>query len=608
MQEPPPESVSPVAEGPAAACPEGARWWWAVVLILAVMPSWGTVDAPLIAEDAGILRHVHREGALDDWTGPQYGLHLLAFWRPLVSSSWAWQEATTGVDAEALRILNILCHALAAVAVGFLARRLGASGLGALVAGGMAALFPEQGGTVTWVAGRTDGLVSLLMVLACILALDRRAVLAFATAFLACATKEMAFMLPFWAALLIWARGASSAGVRADWIRGFVPLVVAVGIAFAWRRVALGVWVGGYLAAPPVGLLEIAPGAALGWLRMSALTLAGLGVAVALGALVRTWRPRLFLAGLGCALFGAAPMLPILRDGVLSEQNIRLLRVSDLGLCLAAASAFAVAAPRTSRWLVALPAAVLLALGGIRGAQAVLDTHEWAQAGHVAEAAIQRARDEVAADPVGDLPAFHDGFPGLHGGAYCLGYGIADRFAVPFPVSPRPVWPLRLLFQGPERARASVAPVRNGFVRPEERNPHVALLEVTVDGAAPGAIPVDIRAIDVGEDTSPRFEIHGRFPDAWFEFVLYTELGYEPAPWRVAGDAEVHAITLRELCALSEEVVARPAEVLFQTADFGATRAWLEVRAVRITDGVVLATSPFLALEWDADVLDRLDG
>ena len=76
---------------------------------------------------------------------------LLAFWRPVVTASWSLQEATTGVDPAPLRAFNLLCHAFAAAGIGLLARRLGAGAVGAVVAGGMAALFPEQGGTVTWV-------------------------------------------------------------------------------------------------------------------------------------------------------------------------------------------------------------------------------------------------------------------------------------------------------------------------------------------------------------------------------------------------------------------------------------------------------------------------
>ncbi|MEW6071446.1 MAG: hypothetical protein AB1726_02480, partial [Planctomycetota bacterium] len=239
--DPPPRPARPGAE-------RRRRSWWLGVALLAVLPSLGTLSAPLVAEDAGILGHVHRHGAWEDWVGPQYGLHLLAFWRPVVSASWWLQEAISGVDPLPLRAVNLLCHALAAVVVGLVARRAGAGALGALAAGGLAAVFPEQGGTVTWAAGRTDGIVSLGMALACLAVLARRPAAAFAAAFLACATKEFAFALPVWAAALLLAKGSPRIERRRDLWRGLAPLCAAVGIALVSRRLALGAWGGGYLA------------------------------------------------------------------------------------------------------------------------------------------------------------------------------------------------------------------------------------------------------------------------------------------------------------------------------------------------------------------------
>ena len=206
-------------------------------------------------------------------------------------------------------------------------------------------------------------------------------------------------------------------------------------------------------------------------------------------------------------------------------------------------------------------------------------------------------------------PVFHDGFPAFHRGAYCLSYGIVDRLREPFPTSPRPVWPWRPLFTGEHNDREPITPRRDGFVRPfDEHASLVPTLPVTVDGRADfEAIPVDDRALSIDPDTSPRIQVHGHFPDAYLDFVLYTELGYEPAPWRAAGEAEVHEISLVELGRLqSDMAVATPGAVLQQTADFGATRAYLEVRAVRIADGKVLAASPLLLLAWEREFVDRM--
>src|SRR5262245_51480195 len=126
------------------------------VVLLALLPSVGTLAAPWIAEDASILARVRADGPWADWTRSQYGLLLLRFWRPVVSTSWALQEAWTGIAPVPLREFNLALHALTALLVFACARRLGAGLSGAFVAGAWIALFPEQGGTSTWLAGRTD--------------------------------------------------------------------------------------------------------------------------------------------------------------------------------------------------------------------------------------------------------------------------------------------------------------------------------------------------------------------------------------------------------------------------------------------------------------------
>src|SRR6185436_1446357 len=121
-----------------------------------LVPSLGTLDAPWIAEDAAILARVGADGPWADWTRSQYGVLKVLFWRPLVSTSWALQEAWTGIAPAPLRAFNLALHALASVLVFRCARRLGTGPSGAFLAGAWIALFPEQGGTSTWLAGRTD--------------------------------------------------------------------------------------------------------------------------------------------------------------------------------------------------------------------------------------------------------------------------------------------------------------------------------------------------------------------------------------------------------------------------------------------------------------------
>ena len=72
----------------------GGRWarlWALAVVLLALVPSAGTLSAPWIAEDAGILAQVEADGPWADWGRSQYGMRIVRFWRPLVSTTWALQ-------------------------------------------------------------------------------------------------------------------------------------------------------------------------------------------------------------------------------------------------------------------------------------------------------------------------------------------------------------------------------------------------------------------------------------------------------------------------------------------------------------------------------------
>lgn len=584
---------SPVGPAPGRDVRLGV-WCVLALVLLAVIPSLGTLDAPLLADDAAILGFVEREGALGDWFGPQYGLQLVAFWRPVVTGSWWVQEAISGDAVLPLRGFNLLCHVLSVLALAAIARRIGCSKIGALAAGGLAAFFPEQGGTVTWVAGRVDSLCLPPLLFACVLALDRRYLLAAGMAFVACATKEIGFLVPGWVFLLTWARGDRFGEI----LRAFLPVLIAASIALVWRWLALETLVGGYLAAPRLDVAAI-PEALATWGRASALLAVGGLAALVAGAVAGTWQPRIVGAAALCAFAGALPILQILQAGGLPEQNLRLLCVSDLGLCLLAGAALGGRGPWGRRAV--LPALVLLLVGGWRAGLAFSDTHEWAEAGRVAERACDRARLEVASDPASPHPVLYDGFPPLYRGAYCLGFGVVDRFRAPFVVPPRPIWPLRPLFQG-SRELVTVVPLRDGFVRPRigGARPDAPIGWTSSERTSDGAVPVDMRIAAVGHDTSPRIIFTGGDRGTILVVVLYTEMGYESARWREAGEGRTHEISLRELAALNQGCVGTPGQVLLQTADLGATRAYLEVRALRSTDGSMMAASDWIPLVWDA--------
>lgn len=579
----------------------------------ALVPSLGTCGAPLLAEDASILGYVHRHGPLSDWTSTQYGLQTLRFWRPLVTSLWWLQERLFGVEPTALRAYNVLAHVATALLGGAVALRLGLGRAGALVAGAWIGLFPAQGGVVTWVSGRTDGTTGPLMLAALVLVLDRRAFAAALLAFLACAAKEMAFVLPAWGLAVCWARPRTGrAAVPGGWRADLGPLVaLSAGtlVAFVWRWQAVGAFVGGYPDEASGGFLTsfVRVARTLWSANGPSLAVALALPLVVLAPLSRAARPA--WAGLALAAAGCAPLVPLLLDGLLEDANLRTLRVGDCGLALAAATALGAAHGRARS-----VAAVVLALAlGHRGVLAWQDTHEWARAGEVAEACVERARARVAGLPAGPEPVLVPGFPVAYEGAYALGFGVADRFRAPFAVSPRPVWPLRSMFGLPgDERRPAHHMEADGVLDVRTAALGVPALHVS-DGAGQtlGALTVD-DSVTHEPDRSPLLVVGLGAESALegsdlaaFEFLLVTEVGLASVAVRAAAGEDL-SITLRALFATSNGAVTL-GEALTHAIDLGARRALLEVRALD-ADGGVRAASPWVELRWPPDLLEAVFG
>jgi len=563
--------------------------------LLAILPSLGTLGAPWIAEDASILAQVRADGPWADWGRSQYGMHLLLFWRPLVSTSWALQEALTGIAPLPLRLLNLGLHVGIALLVFASARRLGCGRPAAVLAGAWIALFPDQGGTSTWLAGRTDLLCAFFLLASVATALGPRPWTSLPLAFLAAAAKEFGFLAPLWIGLFVLARDGRGG------LRRVVPAVLAAGLAFAWRRLALGQFMGGYVALvmPP---LTVGVPAALRTLAEAAWpSLLALGLLALAGLRARTLDGR----GLGAALVAAALatglLYQLLCDGYLEPENRRLLYASECAVALALGTALRGAGARS------LPFALGLVLCVPRLADAWRDTHDWARAAAEGEELVARARAAVADLPPGEGPVLFQDFPASLHDAYCLGFGVAARFRPPFPATPRPVWPWRLVFvHAPERLRQPrVAARPDGSLRPLDDAPRLASLALEdLEGRAVARLPVDERAVRAAEDRSPRVRLAGAPPGAPLEALVVTELGYEPV---LAGraDAEGRAeLSLMGLLTAGNGVVTL-ADVLVQAADLGATGAWIELRALD-AEGTAVASAPWVALEWSADLLERV--
>jgi len=563
------------------------------VLVLALLPVAPSLGASWIAEDASILGYVDRHGPFSDWASSQYGLELVRFWRPLVTTSWWFGERAFGMEPSGLRLLNVAGHLLATLLAARIARAAGASVRAGFLAAALIASFPEVGGTVTWLAGRTDVLCAALMLAAVWSVLRGWALVGALASFAACATKEFAFVLPLWAAAFLWARGAD----RRAFVRGFLAVLCAALAAFVWRRLALGGFQGGYLLATrdlgamlpevprAIGSLAVALGAFLPAL----LVLGGLGWAA--GSL----SPRLFLAGLVAGAAALVPLLPLVRHAPLEEQNLRLLFVAETGFAFAAAGAFA-REPRRGIAL-ALALAVGFVLVGWRSGRGLADVLEWREAGAIADRVVARTLDAVRSARSADHPVLAAGFPRAWRGAYCLGWGAADRFRAPFEVAPRPVWPLRAMFPATPERPLAVAARADGTAWPFDDSPVVALLALRDEaGGEPVRLELDERSFQSVPDRSPRLAF-GPFEGALrIEVVAYTELGYASALLGGPGSGETSL--MRILSAADTSRVATIGDALLQARDVGATRAFLELRAVG-AEGALLAASPWIEVAWD---------
>ncbi|MEQ1894958.1 MAG: hypothetical protein ABL998_20645, partial [Planctomycetota bacterium] len=434
------------------------QFLWLVVLVAALLPSLGTLRAPWIAEDTSVLARVAAEGGWSDWNRPWFGMEIVRFWRPVVTLSWGLQVALAGLEPLYLRLFNVALHAGCALLAFGTARRLGSGQIAALAAGLWVAWFPEQGGTVTWLSGRTDLLVGVFLLASVFTALGRHVWLSLPLAFLAAASKEFGFLAPLWCGLFAFGRGD---GLRES-LRRALPAALAVLVALVWRRLALGTFVGGYPAA--LGGLAAASGASVRALfgvpsfATAAVLLLLLGW---LGHALHSWRPRGVLAAGACAALALALLYQSLAQGRLEPQNARLLFVPWLALGLVAAAwlaRFPLPRGRSPLWL----------LLGLYALPALQDTHEWRRAAEECSRQAEAARAAIAGVVPSDAPALFAGLPASVDGAYALSWGIADRFRAPFPAAPRPVWPWRLLFVAdPARERSPlVAPRADGCLLP----------------------------------------------------------------------------------------------------------------------------------------------
>lgn len=620
----------------------------ALVALVAIAPSIGTLGAGLISDDGAALGYVHRMGPFADWLRPEYDVHTFRFWRPLVTVSLGLQESLTGIAPLPLRAFNLLGHIATALLILQLGRQLGARNLPAAAVACLVALFPYQGGTVTWIVGRVDSQCVPLALAALVATLAGRSFWAGLFFFLALATKEVAVAVPFAAVCLVWmrARGArASLDSPPSAKSSLVVLGCVLVLTVVLRRYAIGTWGGGYPggigATFPDGVgvsalvsMAKAAGTPLLWL------LVGLGVALVLVAVSRRgasdedaggspW--ALYFGALLCGAFALAPLVRSLVPGDIGAQHERTLMLADALLCLGFLALFV---GRRQRWVEVAGVVLVLGLLGQRGWAAWQDTHEWAMAGDMAEELVTYTHATLTDPALGvepsSLPVLSATPPGTLGGAYVLQWGVADRFRAPFPETPRPVWPWRAVFDGPEMARTSVTrPEHNlrwSFGRGQRMVPPLLVTrgEVGREGEFPGDLHL---SAELFTEPGPLLTCGGEFPGARFEALLFTELGYGIGLFGGPKQrGEMHAIeegpvplpfggtiALRDLLMLEPEGTGTGGvqlwEVLALAADFGARDAYLELRAVDDARGKLdrpVGASAWIHLTWGPELREAV--
>lgn len=609
----------------------------ALIALAALVPIAGQWTAGLVSDDAAVLGYVHAHGPFADWFQSEYDATFVRFWRPMVTLSLDLQEAWTGVAAWPLRLLNWFGHVASAWLVWVLARQLGARPIGALCIGVLAAWFPYQGGTVVWIVGRVDSQCVPFALAALAALLAGRPGWTALCFFLALATKEVAIaVLP--AAVLLTAaqRVLRPAGELPRRRAAWVALLATAAVTVIWRRLALGVWVGGYPGALEGALATTAPldlvtnlaratAAPLAWLLGAAAVV--LASALLVHARSPASAPRhparatllLVLAGLAAM----APLAGSLASGDLTPYHIRTTMFADALLCLVLVVLFQrEAAPRVA--LAGIAVAVLLMVVRLPAARA--DALEWGTAGRMADAYVEALRERVdghVAAPTPE-PVLVADVPRVHAGAYLFTWGFAERFQPPFEPANAPIWAWRPLFHGGLEPRVPATrpldDLRWPFRRDLRTVPELPLV-IVPDAAHPDERLTELElTAALLTEPGPLLVPSGDFPGARFEAVLFTESGYHVGTWGgplegaelgvvPPGSAPLApfggALALRDLLLLKaggpQSASTQLFEALVLAMELGATEAYLELRVVDDARGErhrPVATSRWVRLFW----------
>lgn len=232
------------------------RWAWALVLAVtcAVWAPTLTYDWVLTWDDLALFVG---NAMVREWNWPwmlrtQYYGH----WMPLTWISASATYALVGYHAAAWHGVNLALHAVSAVLVFCIARRLVGSDLGAVAAALLFSVHPLRMESVAWITERKDVLMGVGFFAALLLWMQARRGWAFVAFLAACASKSPAVMLPVWLVALEWYH-ARRTGTALSWgpllrrLAPFVAVSVVVSIAafhslhsvlasLPWSHVGLG--------------------------------------------------------------------------------------------------------------------------------------------------------------------------------------------------------------------------------------------------------------------------------------------------------------------------------------------------------------------------------
>lgn len=389
----------------------------AIVVVAAVVPYLGTLaagfvfdDHILIVKNPALRSPAEVPGFFTRGTWPSIGIARdTATYRPLVLLTFFAVYHVAGPQPFVFHAVNVALHALNAVLVLLLLRRVGArDGVAALMGALVFAVHPVHVESVAWISGLTDVLMTTFVLLTLRLyAHPSRAAYAAAlgSAALALFAKEPAVVIP----VLVLAHDALLLR-RVRWAR-VLGLVALVAIYLGLRRTVLGATVNaphlsfdamlraidymlGYVnlvLAPVAEGLYLAPPA-----RVVGVLGATVAVIIAAGVAVWAWRDRVVAFGVVAFLATLAPALSLVFNiGATYAQRFLYLPSVAVALLVARLPA------RGWRTSAAAIGAVALAAATFVG------TREWRDDGVILARAVRNTPDFHGAYRA--LALYHEG-------------------------------------------------------------------------------------------------------------------------------------------------------------------------------------------------------